>query len=175
MFKRGGSRSIQHHESQYNRTRRRKAIREADREQRRIQREERERARDEQGGTVEHQETLGDTAAERFVARQHRFAARFGRAGGLLHAGAWWTHNCVAHPLLGVAPGRLTLRLHDRTADWLNLSAEPSRSAPPQIASRRAWMLHNCVAHPLMGVLPRLRTFDLHETTAEEMDVPGWV
>lgn len=117
----------------------------------------------------------GDSAHDRYLERQVAFARRFGVAGRLLHAGAWMLHNCVAHPLLGLLPGRWTLRLHDRTADWLNLSPAPTRAPAPQIGDRRAWVLHNCVAHPLMGLAPLGISFDLHDTTADDMDVPGWV
>ena len=154
--------------AQYTRTRRRKRIREEERQRRRDQqqrREERER----------QEEITGATAAERFAQRQRAFAQRHGRVGAVIHRSAWWTHNCVAHPLLGLAPRRLSLRLHDATADWLNLSEVVSQSPTPRIPRRRDWVMHNCVAHPLMGLFPGRSTFAFHEATAERMAVSGWV
>lgn len=91
------------------------------------------------------------------------------------HAAWWFVHNCVAHPLLGVAPGDATVRLHDWTSDRLNGRDAPSRSPRPEIARRGAWLLHNCVVHPLIGLLPRGLAFDLHDASARRMDVPHWV
>lgn len=117
----------------------------------------------------------GDTAAKRFDSRCQAFEDRFGSWGALLHAGAWWLHNCVAHPLLGIAPGRATVWLHDRTAAWLNLGPAPQPSPLPTIGRRWSWLVHNCVSHPLMGLAPLAWCLSWHEDTAEQMDVPGWV
>ena len=117
----------------------------------------------------------GADAATRFTERRALFRGRYGRIGGLMHALASLVHNCLAHPLLGVLPCALTVWLHDRSADWLNLSPVVTRSALPEIPDRRAWLVHNCLAHPLMGLAPLRRAFDLHERSAERMRVEGWV
>ena len=114
-------------------------------------------------------------AATRFEQRRELFRARHGRIGWLIHALASLTHNCLAHPLLGVSPCRGTVWLHDRSADWLNLSPVVTRSELPQIPDRRAWLVHNCLAHPLMALAPLRRAFDAHERTAARMRVDGWV
>ncbi len=116
----------------------------------------------------------GDTAAERFESRCEAFDERFGRWGVLWHTAAWCLHNCVAHPLLGIAPGRPTVWLHDLTATWLNLGPAPEPSPLPDIQHRWRWVLHNCVAHPVMGLAPLSRWFDWHEHTAEQMAVADW-
>jgi len=144
-------------------------------EAQRRRKEERERRKQKPTPKPGHHSVSGNTAEDRYYARQLAFARRYGRAGRLLHVGAWVTHNCVAHPLLGLRPGRRTVALHDRTADWLNLSPTSTRSPLPEIPSRLLWMVHNCVAHPIMGVAPRSTLFDAHESTAEAMDVHGWV
>ncbi len=163
-----GSTASQRQDSQYSRTRRRKQIREEERRRRQ------EPVRpEEQDGTPEHD--LSSRSAERFAARQARFITRYGRSGSVRHVGAWLVHNCIAHPLLGLKPGATTLRIHDATADWLNLAPVPSASPHPRIERRRDWVLHNCIAHPLMGIAPASALFRLHDTTAEDMRVPGWV
>ena len=113
--------------------------------------------------------------ATRFAQRRASFRARYGRLGGMVHGLAWVLHNCVAHPCLGLAPGRLSLWLHDRSADWLNLSPVATRSEPPTIDDRRAWLIHNCIAHPLMGLAPLHDAFSFHDHSAEVMGVEGWV
>lgn len=117
----------------------------------------------------------GDTAAERLDERRRAFADRFGPMGVPLHGAAWWLHNCVAHPLLGLLPGLATVWLHDRTSDWLNLRLRPSRSPLPMVRRRWAWIVHNCVSHPLIGVAPIGSLLDWHERTAEDMDEDDWV
>ena len=84
-------------------------------------------------------------------------------------------HNTIAHPLLGVFPGRAGVHIHDVTAGWLNLDRSGVRSLPPQLQRRRDWLLHNCVSHPLMGILPVAACFIFHDDTAEQMDVSHWV
>jgi hypothetical protein len=116
-----------------------------------------------------------ETASERYDQRHTRFVARFGQAGRLLHRAAWIAHNCVAHPLLGVVPGELTMRLHDRTSDVLNLRAEPLRSPTPQLRRRAAWFFHNSVVHPLIGMMPSQRAFELHDATIELLDDDNWL
>ncbi|MEZ4453490.1 MAG: hypothetical protein R3B09_28780 [Nannocystaceae bacterium] len=117
----------------------------------------------------------GADAATRFAERRALFDARYGRLGGLVHALASLTHNCLAHPLLGLWPCVLTVWLHDRSADWLNLSPVVTNSGLPVIPDRRAWLVHNCLAHPLMGLAPLRRAFDAHDRGAERMGVEGWV
>lgn len=117
----------------------------------------------------------GVDAATRNAERRALFRARYGPLGGLMHALASLAHNCLAHPLLGLWPCLLTVWLHDRSADWLNLSPVVTRSALPVIPDRRAWLVHNCLAHPLMALAPLRRAFAVHERTAERMRVEGWV
>ncbi len=169
MYRRKGTAASQRQDSQYTRTRRRKQIREDERRRRKEQEQHRQEERQ------EREQDLSPRAAERFATRQVRFVRRYGRAGSVRHVGAWLVHNCIAHPLLGLKPGATTLRLHDATADWLNLAPTPSRSPHPQIGRRRDWVMHNCIAHPLMGIAPAASLFRLHDTTAEDMAVPGWV
>ncbi|NVB41444.1 hypothetical protein G6O69_26635 [Pseudenhygromyxa sp. WMMC2535] len=132
----------------------------------------RKRARD---AKARGQQLAGEDAATRFEERRALFRARHGKLGGLAHALASLTHNCLAHPLLGLLPCRLTVWLHDRSADWLNLSAVVTCSGLPEIPDRRAWLVHNCLAHPLMGLAPLRRALDAHERSAERMRVEGWV
>jgi len=132
----------------------------------------RKQARD--GRSREHP-VSGQDAATRHEERRTLFRARYGRIGWFIHALASLTHNCLAHPLLGVLPCALTVWLHDRSADWLNLSPVVTRSELPEIPDRRAWLVHNCLAHPLMALAPRRRAFDAHERSAARMRVEGWV
>lgn len=118
---------------------------------------------------------VGDDAAARFAERRRAMRACYGTMGEVVHLAAWLLHNCVAHPLLGVLPCAWTIWLHDRTADWLNLSPVATRSDAPVISSRMRWLVHNCIAHPVMGVAPGARAFARHEQTAERMGVEGWV
>jgi hypothetical protein len=43
----------------------------------------------------------------------------------------WWmVHNCIAHPLMGIAPVQLFFNFHDYTSRWMlpsNGSLEESR------------------------------------------------
>ena len=133
---------------------------------------ERKRARD---AKKCQREVAGRDAATRFEERQQLFRDHYGQLGGFVHALAWLTHNCVAHPVLGLLPCALTVWIHDRSADWLNLSPIASDSELPVIPDRRAWLVHNCIAHPRMGLAPLRRAFDAHEHTAERMQVEGWV
>ena len=95
----------------------------------------RKQARD--GRSREHP-VSGQDAATRHEERRTLFRARYGRIGWFIHALASLTHNCLAHPLLGVLPCALTVWLHDRSADWLNLSFVVTRSELPEIPDRRA-------------------------------------
>jgi len=92
----------------------------------------------------------------------------------LRHTVFWVLHNCVAHPLLGLRPNRVTVDLHSLTSAWLN--KKNIRSVPtPIIDDRKVWRIHNCVAHVLIGLAPCRETFAFHDASAEEMKVPGWV
>lgn len=134
----------------------------------------RKRAREAKQGEPQ-QRIVADDAQTRYFTRQLLFAEQHGRAGRLRHALAWWLHNCVAHPILGLLPCRASVWLHDRTADWLNLSAVPTRSELPRITSYGAWLVHNCIAHPLMGLAPLRRAFAAHDRSATHMNVEGWL
>ncbi|MEL6345781.1 MAG: hypothetical protein AAFV53_21910 [Myxococcota bacterium] len=153
-----GSKTGQRRDAQYRKTRRRKQIKQAERDRRKRQREKQQ-----------------STAAGRYAQRSRAFQDRFGRLGGTIHAAAWLAHNNIAHPLLGIAPCETTIRIHDVTAQWLNLMPHPVQSPMPAITRRRDWLLHNCVSHPLMGILPRRAGFDWHDETAERMNIEGWV
>lgn len=133
----------------------------------------RKRARDAKRGVA--QRVTGADAETRFHERRAMFRAHHGQLGGLIHALASLTHNCLAHPLLGLLPCALTVWFHDRSADWLNHSPVPTHSDLPEIPNRRTWLIHNCIAHPLMGLAPLARAFDLHEHSADRMNVEGWV
>ncbi len=117
----------------------------------------------------------GDDAASRFAERRHALRACYGWFGDVVHVASWLVHNCIAHPLLGVAPCAWTVWLHDATADWLNLSPEVTESNLPVIEDRWAWLVHNCIAHPWMGIAPGGRAFSRHDKTADAMGVDGWV
>jgi hypothetical protein len=116
-----------------------------------------------------------EDAEGRYRVRREAFQARQGALGVLMHAGWWWAHNCVAHPILGLVPHRRSVWLHDWTSDHLNLRELPSRSPMPKISNRLGWLWHNCVAHPLIGMLPTSATFQHHDQSAERMGVDGWV
>ena len=135
----------------------------------------RKRAREAKQGSAQREQLFVADVESRFFARQLLFAEQHGRLGRLIHILAWLLHNCIAHPILGLIPCRASVWLHDRTADWLNLSPTPTRSALPQIPSYRAWLLHNCVAHPAMGLAPLRAAFTAHDHTAATMKVEGWL
>lgn len=92
----------------------------------------------------------------------------------------WWLiHNVIAHPLLGLFPGEMTVRFHDYTSDKLNLVAENKYKKPkspmPVIPNRKLWLIHNCVSHIKIGLNPCKETFAEHDRTAKEQNVKGWV
>jgi hypothetical protein len=118
---------------------------------------------------------LADDSGARYWARVTRFLGDGRALPRTRHAFWWLLHNCLAHPLLGAAPGAVTVRLHDWTSDGLNRRAVPSRSPLPRVGRRGHWLLHNCVVHPLLGVAPRGPVFDLHDASARAMDVADWV
>lgn len=119
--------------------------------------------------------SMAHRSADRYADRLAAFRAAFGEVGVWLHLAAWLCHNCIAHPLLGLAPTAWTVRLHDRTADWLNLRRDPLNSPMPAVRTTWSWVVHNCVAHPLIGFAPTERWFAFHDATAERLGVEGWV
>jgi hypothetical protein len=135
----------------------------------------RKRAREAESNDVARPRVFAGDAESRYFARQLRFAARHGRLGRVIHALAWLLHNCIAHPLLGLLPCSASVWVHDRSADWLNLSPIRTRSALPQISSYRAWLVHNCITHPAIGLAPLRGTFAAHDRSAEHMQVEGWL
>lgn len=90
------------------------------------------------------------------------------------HAGWWWLHNLVVHPLLGLLPVAAIVRLHDWSSGRLARSLPPE-SPLPRIPSRWRWLVHNVGAHVAIGVWPCATTFRWHDVTAKRMGVPGWV
>ena len=69
---------------------------------------------------------FGNTTSEdRFYQRISRFASR--STPVWMHHFWWMTHNCVAHPIIGVVPlvsergGDLAFRFHDFTSRKINL------------------------------------------------------
>lgn len=117
-----------------------------------------------------------ERAEDRYRHRAWRYQERYGVvAGPLLHRLAWLVHNCIAHPVLGVAPSALAVKLHDKTADVLNLADAPTASPLPTVERPLSWLVHNCVAHPLIGLAPRPRWMAWHDTTADDMNERDWI
>ncbi len=112
----------------------------------------------------------GSTASSRYQARKGYFKSK------LEHHAQWVLHNCLVHPLLGLAKSRLTVDLHSVSSFWLN-KVEDVEVPRPNVPEAHAgwWLFHNLVAHPLIGMLPIQATFDLHDWSAEKMKAPGWV
>lgn len=120
--------------------------------------------------------TTAPTCEGRYADRLAAFREAFGdQLGERVHRAAWLAHNCIAHPLLGISPSSWAVRLHDQTADWLNLRLQPVHSPMPDVRAPWAWLLHNCVAHPLIGLFPEERWFAFHDATAERLGVDGWL
>lgn len=92
----------------------------------------------------------------------------------LRHAGWWWLHNLIVHPLLGWFPVAAMVRLHDWSSGRLSRSLPPE-SPLPRISSRWRWLVHNVGAHVAIGLWPCAATFRWHDATARHMGVPGWV
>lgn len=123
-------------------------------------------------------------SAARFRARLERFKRDGRPLPRLRHQAFWLVHNCVAHPLLAVAPGVKAVEFHALTSAWLNHWPFPGVEGPaerfveadlPKIPKRGAWFIHNTVGHIAIGLWPTERMFALHDRTAKAMDVPGWV
>lgn len=100
---------------------------------------------------------------------------------GYLEHHLWWVlHNCVAHPVLGLAPCKETIEFHDWASKKLNQHVQfwqknqENISSIPVIKNRAAWIKHNILAHIGIGLFPCLKTFHYHDLTALEMDVDGW-
>jgi|GEM_PF-2101231 len=115
------------------------------------------------------------TSEGRFNVRRQRWRSSERRLADAQHFAWWWAHNCVAHPLLGIWPSALTVRLHDVTAKELNLFPELYSSPMPIIERRGWWLVHNVVGHLLIGLLPCRLTFRWQDAAAKAMRVPNWV
>ena len=92
---------------------------------------------------------------------------------------AWWMiHNLVAHPLLGVMPGAMSVAFHDWTSRRLNAVLQRddrAGSPPPALRSYGRWLAHNVLVHAALGLVPCKITFRWHDRSAAWMAVPGWV
>lgn len=70
-------------------------------------------------------QTGEEGSAQRFDARVALFR-RLHRSTAIHHF--WWlVHNCVAHPMIGLAPVKPSFRFHD----WTSRKINPSRPAAP--------------------------------------------
>ena len=126
---------------------------------------------------------LPEGSQERFNLRRRYFQHDNRPYPELRHAALWLLHNCVAHPILAVAPGPPAAEFHELTSLWLahdtwkvgdrHLHVRVMPNVPPE--KRRAWVLHNLVAHVAIGLVPCKATFDFHDKTATAMNVEGWV
>lgn len=127
--------------------------------------------------TEEHvdETDLADTSEARFHERVKLFHADGAANPTLRHHALWFLHNCVAHPLLAVAPGQKSVQFHDLTSAWLNHVEKVRPSAIPRVTNKGLWVLHNAVSHIAIGLVPCKRTFEVHDWTAKLMQVPGWV
>jgi hypothetical protein len=54
--------------------------------------------------------------------RFHKRIENWKKAGQpvMSHYFWWFVHNCVAHPMIGVAPTKATFAFHDFTSDKIN-------------------------------------------------------
>lgn len=60
-----------------------------------------------------------DGSKERFVARGKKHTRLYGSQKRYYF---WWlVHNCIAHPLIGIAPINTFFRFHDYTSRKINL------------------------------------------------------
>lgn len=59
-----------------------------------------------------------DGSAQRFVERIDRF--RDLKRSTAIHHFWWLVHNCVAHPMIGLAPIKPSFRFHDWTSRKIN-------------------------------------------------------
>lgn len=123
---------------------------------------------------TERTESDAPASQERYADRIVAFQLDGKRWPKLRHDIHWLLHNVVVHPMLGAAPGALTVRLHDLSSRWLN-KGQGRSSVAPRIADMRAWRHHNITAHILIGLVPCEDTFRMHDRTAAEMNVIGWV
>lgn len=75
--------------------------------------------------TLEQTEAFVDAVQENFLANDE-WRRAFGRDPQWRQHHRFWyiAHNCIAHPLIGLFPGRLTWWIHDRTGDLAELGAD---------------------------------------------------
>jgi hypothetical protein len=59
-----------------------------------------------------------DGSQQRFKARVKEFKKK--QIPVLLHHYWWLVHNCIAHPLIGIAPCKNTFDFHDYTSRKIN-------------------------------------------------------
>lgn len=128
-------------------------------------------------------EGAGKRYHKRILAFERDETVRFPRA---LHHMHWMLHNCIVHPILGVAPNQYSVEMHELSSLWLNHSHAKNNSsktkphhrllqfALPDIKHRGWWLFHNTVAHTAIGLLPCDATFKLHDWSANKMNVQGW-
>ncbi|MCX4245623.1 hypothetical protein [Paraliomyxa miuraensis] len=121
-----------------------------------------------------HEPTPRSGAHARYELRRAWWRDKAPTLWRLRHAGWWWLHNVVVHPLLGLLPVAAMVRLHDWSS--ARLSRSPSLASPlPRIPHRWRWIVHNVGAHLAIGLVPCAMTFRWHDQTAKRMQVPGWV
>ncbi len=117
---------------------------------------------------------LDEGSQRRYRVVEYRWLAS-GRMSDAMRFRFWWLfHNVFAHPLLGLFPRPMFVRLHDWTSGRLHMSTLVE-SFPPNVKNRRAWLHHNLVHHIMIGIAPSERTFRRHDESARQMDVRGWV
>lgn len=58
------------------------------------------------------------TSEGRFHYRIETWEKKYGSA--LEHHFWWFVHNCISHPLIGLAPTGKTFKFHDYTSDKIN-------------------------------------------------------
>ena len=68
----------------------------------------------------EKDEAEGLGSKGRFAVREERFIGDKKPAPAYRHRSWWLLHNCIAHPLLGIAPSKPTFWFHDWTSRRLN-------------------------------------------------------
>ncbi len=83
-----------------------------------------------------------DGSAERFAARKPLFEAAFERLPHARYYLWWLVHNCVSHPLIGVAPIRRFFAFHDWTSRRMHPGAPtPTNEAVLRLAVARIYTL----------------------------------
>lgn len=114
------------------------------------------------------------SSQRRYNERIYQFASDGKRWSRARHQAHWLLHNVVVHPLVGLFPGQLTVKLHDLSSKKLN-HGRGRASKLPLIKNRATWLRHNILAHIMIGIDPCEMTFTFHDWTAREMNVSGWV